>query len=99
MLDSDHPLPADISSHENLQELQSLQLAVFLFSICNVVVVMHDWAADVDLWKFIRSVEMLKYRIPDVAAHMATLPDDHTEQNEYYPDTRTLFFACLIHLP
>lgn len=89
MLDGDYPLPAEVSSHENLQELQSLQLAVLLFSICHVVVVAHDWAADVDLWKFVRSVEMLKYRIPDVAAHMATLPDDHTEQNEYYPDIGT----------
>lgn len=91
MLDGDYPLPADVSSHENLQELQSLQLAVLLFSICHVVVVAHDWAADVDLWKFVRSVEMLKYRIPDVAAHMATLPDDHTEQNEYYPDIVFVF--------
>jgi len=86
MLDNDYPLPADISSYENLQDLQSLQLAVLIFSICHIVILVHDWTLDIDLWKFIRSVEMLKYRIPDVAAHMATLPDDHTEQTEYYPE-------------
>jgi len=62
-----------------------------MFSVCQVVIVVQDWLTDIDLWKFVRTVEMLKYRIPDIASHMSTLPDDHTEQNEYYPDTVFVF--------
>ncbi len=86
MLLNDYPLPSDVTSHENFQEIQSIQLAVLMFSVCHVVIVLHEWLADVNFWKFLRTVEMLKYRIPDVASPTVTLSEDHSEQTEYYPD-------------
>ena len=91
MMRNDQPLSSDMSSHENLQELQSLQLAVFMLSVCHVVIIATD-AVDINFWKFFRTVEMLKYRIPDVAAPNGIVADDHNADTEYYPDVGTIFF-------
>jgi len=44
-----------------------------------------------NFWKFVRSVEMLKFRIPDVAAPNLALSSDHDRHSEYYPDVVFLF--------
>lgn len=49
-----------------MHELQCLQLAVFLLSVCHVVIVVQDGnCIDWKLWNFIQSAAMLKTRIPD----------------------------------
>ncbi|CAI2164524.1 12971_t:CDS:2 [Funneliformis geosporum] len=64
-------------------ELQSLQLAVFLFSVCNVVIVVTE-SIDYTTWNFLKKAEMLKYRIPE----FPTVPSLASIDNgiEYYPD-------------
>ncbi|CAG8438814.1 16937_t:CDS:2 [Funneliformis mosseae] len=64
-------------------ELQSLQLAVFLFSVCNVVIVVTE-SIDYSTWNFLKKAEMLKYRIPE----FPTVPSLASTDNgiEYYPD-------------
>jgi len=36
-------LPNDMLSFENVLEMQSLQLIVFMLSICNLVLYIQDW--------------------------------------------------------
>ncbi|GBB95985.1 hypothetical protein RclHR1_02660006 [Rhizophagus clarus] len=64
-------------------ELQSLQLALFLYSVCNVVMVVTE-SIDYTTWDFLKKAEMLKYRIPEYP----TIPSLTSTDNgaEYYPD-------------
>ncbi|CAB4379049.1 unnamed protein product [Rhizophagus irregularis] len=64
-------------------ELQSLQLALFLYSVCNVVMVVTE-SVDYATWEFLKKAEMLKYRIPEYP----TIPSLASSDNgvEYYPD-------------
>eukprot|EP00005_Dracoamoeba_jomungandri_P004270 CAMPEP_0174259672 /NCGR_PEP_ID=MMETSP0439-20130205/8481_1 /TAXON_ID=0 /ORGANISM="Stereomyxa ramosa, Strain Chinc5" /LENGTH=226 /DNA_ID=CAMNT_0015343659 /DNA_START=154 /DNA_END=835 /DNA_ORIENTATION=- len=82
---SELPLPPDVISYENLQEVQSIKLAALMFSICHVVIIVSE-NIDLHFWKFIRTVEMLKYRIPNIASPNLSLSSDHDENSEYYPD-------------
>ena len=36
------PLPSECSSYEHMHELQSLQLAIFLLSVCHMVIAVQD---------------------------------------------------------
>jgi len=56
-----------------------------MFSICHVVIIVSE-NIDLHFWKFIRTVEMLKYRIPNIASPNLSLSSDHDENSEYYPD-------------
>jgi hypothetical protein len=48
-----------LDRYEQLVELQSHMLAVFLLAVCDVVVVVQDWAPDTDLLKFLLACEQL----------------------------------------
>ncbi|XP_006814606.1 nonsense-mediated mRNA decay factor SMG9-like [Saccoglossus kowalevskii] len=57
-------LPAEITTAENCVELQSLQLAAFLFTVCHVILVVQNWTEDVNMLQFILRAEMLKPPTP-----------------------------------
>lgn len=60
------PLPAECTTYEHMHELQCLQLAIFLLSVCHVVIVVQDGSTiDWKLWHFLKTATMLKTRIPD----------------------------------
>eukprot|EP01130_Rhizamoeba_saxonica_P011622 TRINITY_DN4829_c1_g1_i1.p2 TRINITY_DN4829_c1_g1~~TRINITY_DN4829_c1_g1_i1.p2 ORF type:complete len:331 (+),score=68.92 TRINITY_DN4829_c1_g1_i1:445-1437(+) len=66
MYRTNHHLPNECSSLENLLELESLQITLFMLSVCNVVVVVNDGnAVDMNMWKLLRTAIMIKNRIPD----------------------------------
>ncbi|EOD14824.1 hypothetical protein EMIHUDRAFT_242275 [Emiliania huxleyi CCMP1516] len=44
------PVPPSVHSHENLLEVQALQLCALLLSVCHVVLLVQDAAADEGLW-------------------------------------------------
>ncbi|XP_076235415.1 nonsense-mediated mRNA decay factor SMG9 isoform X2 [Calliopsis andreniformis] len=50
----------DFTSIETNLELQSLQFAAFLFSVCHVVIFVQDWFVDPNLVRFLQTAEMLK---------------------------------------
>lgn len=56
---------------EALYELQSLQLTLFLLNACHVLLVVQDGVVDVNLLRFLRTVEMLGTRVPDVSSATA----------------------------
>lgn len=49
---------------ENCAEIQSLQLATFLLSVCHVVLLVEDWFMDTNVPRFLQTAEMLKPSIP-----------------------------------
>lgn len=49
---------------ENCAEIQSLQLATFILSVCHVVLIVEDWFLDTNIVRFLQTAEMLKPSIP-----------------------------------
>ncbi|KZC14600.1 Protein SMG9 [Dufourea novaeangliae] len=66
----------DFASIETNLELQSLQFAAFLFSVCHVIIFVQDWFVDPNLVRFLQTAEMLK---PSSTTNM---DQDYVE---YYP--------------
>lgn len=50
----------EIISTENSSEIQSLQLAAILLTVCHVVILVQDWFFDPNVIRFIQAAEMLK---------------------------------------
>ncbi|XP_017888871.1 protein SMG9 [Ceratina calcarata] len=66
----------DFVNTETNLELQSLQFAAFLFSVCHVIIFVQDWFVDPNLIRFLQTAEMLK---PSSTSNM---DQDYVE---YYP--------------
>lgn len=49
-MDKKH-LNNDFKYYENYIEMQSIELACFILSVCNVVVVLEDWFFDTNLFR------------------------------------------------
>lgn len=49
----------DLKYHENNVHMQSIELACFCLSVCNVVILMEDWFFDPNLITLIHTAEML----------------------------------------
>ncbi|CAA6667027.1 unnamed protein product [Spirodela intermedia] len=54
------PLSVDLA-----HELMGIQLAVFLASVCHVLLVVTEGIHDVSMWQLMLMVDMLKHNIPD----------------------------------
>ncbi|XP_069678162.1 nonsense-mediated mRNA decay factor SMG9 [Periplaneta americana] len=67
----------EFTSTENAMEIQSLQLAAFLLSVCHIVILVQDWFFDPNFLRFVQSAEMLKPSTP------TTSQDE--EIIEYFP--------------
>jgi len=50
----------DFASTENAMEIQSLQLAAFLLSVCHVVILVQDWFFDPNLVRCDTTIKLLK---------------------------------------
>jgi len=59
--------PESIKSHMALVELESIRIALWLFSVCHVVLVISDWFTDPMTWNLIRACFMLRevVRVPE----------------------------------
>jgi len=60
-------VPENIKSHMALVELESVRIALWLFSVCHVVLVVSDWFTDRMTWNLIRACFMLRevVRVPE----------------------------------
>ncbi|XP_070551318.1 nonsense-mediated mRNA decay factor SMG9-like [Ptychodera flava] len=76
-------LPPEITTAENCVELQSLQLAAFLFTVCHVVLVIQDWTEDINMLQFIHRAEMLKPPTPSPSVESSTSSSD--DNDDFYP--------------
>uniref|UniRef100_K7FMC6 SMG9 nonsense mediated mRNA decay factor n=1 Tax=Pelodiscus sinensis TaxID=13735 RepID=K7FMC6_PELSI len=65
-------------------EMQSLQIAAFLFTVCHVVIVVQDWFTDLSLYRFLQTAEMVKPSTPS-PSHESSGSSGNDEGTEYYP--------------
>eukprot|EP00026_Physarum_polycephalum_P009797 Phypoly_transcript_09933.p1 GENE.Phypoly_transcript_09933~~Phypoly_transcript_09933.p1 ORF type:complete len:381 (-),score=70.42 Phypoly_transcript_09933:214-1272(-) len=78
---------ADVTSHENLLYIQSLQLLVYMLSVCHIVIVVQEAVPDVSLWRLFKSACMVKFNIPDVSY----LPLENEQMSEYTAEPVVVF--------
>ncbi|XP_078173728.1 uncharacterized protein LOC144567460 isoform X2 [Carex rostrata] len=67
---SGEPLSAELA-----HELMGIQLAVFLASVCNIVLVVSEGINDFSLWQLMLTVDLLKHNIPDPSQALNFAPD------------------------
>ncbi|GAB6027426.1 smg-9, nonsense mediated mRNA decay factor [Chamberlinius hualienensis] len=60
MIQFEKKFPAEYNSTENALEIQSLQVAAFLFTVCHTIIVVQDWFTDPNLLRFLQTAEMLR---------------------------------------
>ncbi|XAR71539.1 hypothetical protein NMG60_11017870 [Bertholletia excelsa] len=58
-------LSGESLSAELAHELMSIQLGVLLLSICHVILVISEGVHDINMWRLMLTVDLLKHGIPD----------------------------------
>ncbi|KAJ8287661.1 hypothetical protein COCON_G00003200 [Conger conger] len=84
LINNDRKLPPEYNLPHTYVEMQSLQMAAFLFTVCHVVIVVQDWFTDINLYRFLQTAEMLKPSTPS-ASHDSSSSSGSEEGSEYYP--------------
>ncbi|KAL2084313.1 hypothetical protein ACEWY4_019831 [Coilia grayii] len=84
LINNDRKLPPEYNLPHTYVEMQSLQIAAFLFTVCHVVIILQDWFTDINLYRFLQTAEMLKPSTPS-ASHDSTGSSGNDEGLEYYP--------------
>jgi len=82
MIHHDKKYPSEFTCVENCIEIQSLQIASFLLTVCHVLIVSLDWFLDRNLIKFLLTAEMLK-PTRSSTSHESTA--NLEEMSEHYP--------------
>eukprot|EP01105_Mastigella_eilhardi_P018919 TRINITY_DN4421_c0_g1_i1.p2 TRINITY_DN4421_c0_g1~~TRINITY_DN4421_c0_g1_i1.p2 ORF type:complete len:342 (+),score=80.75 TRINITY_DN4421_c0_g1_i1:66-1028(+) len=68
LMSDDSPFPVGVTSYEDLLNIQSLQIAAFVLSVCHIVVVVQDVMPDIKLWQWLSAADMLRSCIPDMSS-------------------------------
>ncbi|MCJ8728278.1 hypothetical protein PDJAM_G00002630 [Pangasius djambal] len=84
LINNDRKLPPEYNLPHTYVEMQSLQIAAFLFTVCHVVIVVQDWFTDINLYRFLQTAEMLKPSTPS-ASHDSVGSSGPDDGSEYYP--------------
>uniref|UniRef100_A0A7N8YGL6 SMG9 nonsense mediated mRNA decay factor n=1 Tax=Mastacembelus armatus TaxID=205130 RepID=A0A7N8YGL6_9TELE len=84
LINNDRKLPPEYNLPHTYVEMQSLQIAAFLFTVCHVVIVVQDWFTDLNVYRFLQTAEMLKPSTPS-ASHDSTGSSGGDDGAEYYP--------------
>lgn len=84
LINNDRKLPPEYSLPHTYVEMQSLQIAAFLFTVCHVVLLVQDWFTDLGLYRFLHTAEMVKPSTPS-PNHEHSGSSGPDEPTEYYP--------------
>ncbi|KAG8433777.1 hypothetical protein GDO86_012222 [Hymenochirus boettgeri] len=84
LINNDRKLPPEYNLPHTYVEMQSLQTAAFLFTVCHVVIVVQDWFTDFNLYRFLQTAEMLKPSTPS-PSNESSGSSGSDEGIEYYP--------------
>ena len=57
----------DVRNQDTTLQLLSLQIGIFLLSVCNIVLAVDDSTCSPGLWKHLKTLEMLKWTFPEVS--------------------------------
>ena len=68
LLQRDASLPADVQNAENLVELHSLRMAMWVLSVCHVVICVQDAQPVQGSLRLLRAAQMLRHRLPDLSS-------------------------------
>ena len=68
----------DFKYYENFIEIQSIELACFVLSVCNVVLLTEDWFIDPSLFKILHTAEML---MPNISFGLGSAATTTTNNN------------------
>ncbi|XP_065510809.1 nonsense-mediated mRNA decay factor SMG9-like isoform X3 [Caloenas nicobarica] len=84
LINNDRKLPPEYGLPHSYVEMQSLQIAAFLFTVCHVVLLVQDWFTDPLIYRFLQTAEMVKPPGPAPSAGPAhDGPDDPPEFNPH----------------
>ncbi|XP_073458011.1 nonsense-mediated mRNA decay factor SMG9 [Aquarana catesbeiana] len=84
LINNDRKLPPEYNLPHTYVEMQSLQIAAFLFTVCHVIIVVQDWFTDFNVYRFLQTAEMLKPSTPS-PSHESSGSSGADEGIEYYP--------------
>ncbi|XP_075185332.1 nonsense-mediated mRNA decay factor SMG9 isoform X2 [Anomaloglossus baeobatrachus] len=84
LINNDRKLPPEYNLPHTYVEMQSLQIAAFLFTVCHVVIVVQEWFTDFNLYRFLQTAEMLKPSTPS-PSHESSGSSGGDDGIEYYP--------------
>ncbi|XP_061300483.1 nonsense-mediated mRNA decay factor SMG9, partial [Pezoporus flaviventris] len=82
LINNDRKLPPEYGLPHTYVEMQSLQIAAFLFTVCHVVLLVQDWFTDLGLYRFLQTAEMVKPSTPSPGHEPSAGAE---EPSEYYP--------------
>lgn len=96
----DKKFSPEYTSTENCIQMQSLQIAAFLMTVCHVVIVAQDWFTDLNFLQCLLTAEMLKPHTPAMhdgaSAHQEEVSDFYSTvvfvmnkagQDDFTPET------------
>ncbi|KAK3595770.1 hypothetical protein CHS0354_025404 [Potamilus streckersoni] len=83
LIRNDKKFSTEYTFAENCVEIQSLQLAAFLMTVCHVVLVVQDWFVDTNFMHFLLTAEMLKPASHSVSHESGTGQEDVNEYNPH----------------
>lgn len=73
MIKQEPQMLASCQSYEHMVYLSSLELGILMLSICNLVVAVEENIENIAFWKYLKTIERLKWMIPDVS-EVSTTP-------------------------
>lgn len=82
LIRNEKKLPSEYSMAENCIEIQCLQQAAFLMTVCHVLLVIQDWFTDASLLRFLLSAEMLK---PSTLSSSHGSGSGQDDMHEFFP--------------
>ncbi|KAK2972853.1 hypothetical protein RJ640_028381 [Escallonia rubra] len=75
-------LSGESLSAELAHELMGIQLGVLLASICHVVLVVTKGVHDIDMWRLMSTVDLLKHGIPDPSSVSLSHPQSSDKESK-----------------
>ncbi|KAF3432666.1 hypothetical protein FNV43_RR23768 [Rhamnella rubrinervis] len=99
-------LSGETLSAELAHEIMSIQLGVLLTSICHIVLVVSEGVHDLNMWRLMLTVDLLKHGIPDPSSLASSLSQsigpekdgkDKVQEGEEYMATPVFVHTKLQH--
>ncbi|KAL5724688.1 hypothetical protein ACHQM5_007914 [Ranunculus cassubicifolius] len=79
-------LNGEVLSADLAHELIGIQLALFLTSICHIILVVTEGTRDTDMWHLMLTAELLKHGIPDPSSLNSSYSHSGTEKEKTVED-------------
>ena len=85
LIRQERKLPQEFTSAENFVEMQSLQIASFLMTVCHVILVSQDWFTDLTFLRSLLTAEMLRPQTHTGSHDGSQSSNNQDDSPEFYP--------------